>query len=141
MHFINANAVRLPPAFLLLLCTFWALRAFALVKAKQKANALPGKVIILMSHLEREREIKRESERGLERQPNYNIITHTETLSFDIRERERETHTQPQLPQVAGQAQWTLHCGHCGHSKSTRWLVGASMPSRFPESLSNVFGY
>lgn len=84
------------PAFRLL-CTFWALRAFALVKAKQKANALPGKVIILMSHLERqiERVSEREGvkERQCERQPNYNIITHTETLSFDIRE--RDSHATP----------------------------------------------
>lgn len=82
------------PAFLLL-CTFWALRAFALVKAKQKANALPGKVIILMSHLESqiERVSERKRERGLEREPNYNIITHTETLSFDIRE--RDSHATP----------------------------------------------
>lgn len=50
-----------------------------------------------MSHLERqiERVSERDSarERGLEREPNYNIITHTETLSFDIRE--RDSHATP----------------------------------------------
>lgn len=50
-----------------------------------------------MSHLERqiERVSEREGvkERQCERQPNYNIITHTETLSFDIRE--RDSHATP----------------------------------------------